>query len=167
MWVQVFQLALAFDTMTRWKSCRHKTCGHLILNWFRAGGSDLIGRRQGIQRQGQTDRQKSLWIENAARPRNRPVSQNGVHLTRAEIYPEILLRRLFQRSVLANGKNGSKTTKVLLSPLQNRLFVMVLRTRGRIVPASRLLIRSLLGISERVRLWTTVVGRTPLLESST
>jgi len=37
-----FQLALAFDTM---KSCRHKRYRHLILNWFRAGGSDLIGRR--------------------------------------------------------------------------------------------------------------------------
>jgi len=31
MWVQVFQLALAFDKM---KSCRHKRYRNLILNWF-------------------------------------------------------------------------------------------------------------------------------------
>jgi len=64
----------------------------LILNWFRTGGNDLIGRRRGIQRQGETDRQKSLWIENAARHRNRDVSPDGVHPTRAENIPPIPLR---------------------------------------------------------------------------
>ena len=28
---------------TRWRSCHHKRHRHLILNWFRAGGNDLIG----------------------------------------------------------------------------------------------------------------------------
>jgi len=94
-----FQLADSTrDTMTRWKSCRHKTYRHLILNWFRAGGSDLIGRRRGLQRQGETDRRKSLWIENATRPGNRPVSPDGVHPTRAENIPPILLRSLLQRA---------------------------------------------------------------------
>ena len=74
-----------------------------MLNWFRAGGSDLIGCRLGIERQGETDRQKSLWIENAARPRNRSVSPDGAHPIRAEIYPQILLRRLlFEMNVAGN-----------------------------------------------------------------
>ena len=81
LWVQVFQLALAFDKM---KSCRHKRHRHLILKRFRAGGSDLIGRRRGIQRQGETDPQKSPWLENAARHRNRDVSPDGAHPTRGE-----------------------------------------------------------------------------------
>jgi len=79
-----FQLALPFDKMeilspqeTRWKSCRHKRYRHLILNWFRTGGGDLVGSCRGIQRQGETDRQKSLWIENAARHRNRDVSPDS------------------------------------------------------------------------------------------
>jgi|GEM_PF-1659774 len=60
------------------KSCRHKRCRHVILNWFRTGGNDLIGRRRGIQRQGETDRQKSVRLENAARHRNRDVSCDWV-----------------------------------------------------------------------------------------
>jgi len=111
-----FQLALAFDKM---KSCRHKRYRHLILSWFRAGGSDLIGRRRGIQRQGATDRQKSLWIENAARPRNLTVSPDRVHPTRAEMYPPILLRRLCQRAVSANGKKVTKTAKAGIAGCQH------------------------------------------------
>jgi len=106
---------LADSTRDKMKSCHHKTYRHLILNWFRSGGNDLIGRRRGIQRQGETNRQKSLWIENAARHRNRPVSPDGVHPARAEIYPQILLRRLFQRAVSANGKKGTKTAKAELA----------------------------------------------------
>ena len=107
LWVQVFQLAHAFDKM---KSCRHKTYRHLILSWFRSGGNDLIGRRRGIYRQGETDRQKSLWIKNAARQRTRDVSPDG-ELARAENIPPILLRSLLQRAVSANGKKGTKTAK--------------------------------------------------------
>ena len=92
MWVRVFNLHFP-DTM---KSCRHTRYRHLILDWFRTGGGDLVGRRQGIQRQGETDRQKSLWLENAARHRNRDISPDGIHPTRAEMYPQILLRRLFR-----------------------------------------------------------------------
>ena len=98
LWVQVFPCGCEFSTCTsptRWKSCRHKRYRHLILSWFRTGGSDLMGRRRGIQRQGETNRQKSLWLENAARTRNRDVSPDGVHPTRAENIPQILLRRFF------------------------------------------------------------------------
>ena len=87
MWVQVFNLHLP---STRWRSCRHKRHRHLILHWFRTGGSDLIGRRRGIQRQGETDRQKSLWFDNAARHQNRTVSPDGKP-TRARNIPQILL----------------------------------------------------------------------------
>ena len=73
MWVRVFNLHFP-DKM---KSRRHKTYRNLTLDWFRTGGGDLIGRRRGIQRQGETDRQKSLWHENAARHRNRTVSPDG------------------------------------------------------------------------------------------
>jgi len=113
LWVHIFPCGCKFSTcrIDKMESCRHKRHRHLILSWFRAGGSDLIGRRRGIQRQGETNRQKSLWIENAARSRNRPVSPDGVHPTRAEMYPQILLRRLFQRAVSANGKKGTKTAK--------------------------------------------------------
>jgi len=52
-----FQLAHAFDKM---KSCRHKRSRHPILNWFRTGGNDLIGRRRGIQRQGETTTPSTL-----------------------------------------------------------------------------------------------------------
>jgi len=96
--LQVFPCGCKFSNLhfpDKMKSCRHKSHRYLILSWFRAGDSDLIGRRRGLQRQGETNRQKSLWLENAARPRNRPVSPDGVHPTRAEIYPQILLRRLF------------------------------------------------------------------------
>jgi len=114
LWVQVFPCGCEFSTCTsptRWKSCRHKRYRHLILSWFRTGGSDLMGRRRGIQRQGETNRQKSLWLENAARPRNHPVS----HPTQAKIEPQILLRRLFQKAVSANGKKGTKTAKAELA----------------------------------------------------
>ena len=103
-----FQLALAFDTM---KSCRHKRYRHLILNEFRTGGGDLVGPRRGIQRQDETDRQENLWLENAARPRNRDVSPDEAHPTRAGNISQILLRRLFQRAVSANWEKGTKTAK--------------------------------------------------------
>ena len=92
------------DTM---ESCGHKETRcprvatrrhrHLILSWFRAGGNDLIGRRRWIHRQAETDRQKSLWLENAASHRNRGVSPEGAHPIRAENIPEILLRRPVSR----------------------------------------------------------------------
>jgi len=94
LWVRVFNLHFP-ETM---KSCRHKSYRHPILNWFRTGGGDLIGLRRGIQRQGETDRQKSLWTENAARHRNRDVSPDGVHPPRDENIPQILLRSLLQRA---------------------------------------------------------------------
>ena len=55
MWVRVSNLHFP-DKM---KSCRHKAYRQLILNGFRSGVNDLIGRCQGIQRQGEINRQKS------------------------------------------------------------------------------------------------------------
>ena len=101
MWVQVFPCGCEFSNLhfpDKMKSCRHKRHRHLILNWFRTGGGDLVGRRRGILRQGETDRQKSLWLENAARHRNRDVSTDEVHPPRARNIPQILLRRIFQRA---------------------------------------------------------------------
>ena len=75
MWVRVFSCGCEFsnlhfpDTMTRWKSCRHK---------------DIPAEKPGI--------------ENAASRRNRTVSPDGVHPTRAGNTPQILLRKLFQRA---------------------------------------------------------------------
>ena len=100
-WVRVFpshvgasfQLALPRHDENLVATKRYQ---HLILDWFRTGGGDLVGRRRGIQRQGETDRQKSLWLENAARHRNPDISPVGIHPTRAEMYPQILLRRLFR-----------------------------------------------------------------------
>ena len=70
LWVQVFQLAHAFDTM---KSCRHKRHDELV-------------------------------------------SQMG-YPTRAENIPQILLRRLFQRVVSANGKRAPQLQKPRLHSL--------------------------------------------------
>ena len=64
-WVRVCPCGCEFSTCTsptRWKSCRHKRYRHLILNWFRTGGNDLIGRRRGIQRQGETLTQSTLEL---------------------------------------------------------------------------------------------------------
>jgi len=75
LWVRVFSCGCEFsnlhfpDTMTRWKSCRHK---------------DIPAEKPGI--------------ENAASRRNRTVSPDGVHPTRAGNIPQILLRKLFQRA---------------------------------------------------------------------
>jgi len=44
------------------KSCRHKRHRHLILNWFRTGGNDLIGHYRGIQRQGETPTPSTLEL---------------------------------------------------------------------------------------------------------
>ena len=65
MWVRVFPCGCEFSTCTsptRWKSCRHKRHRHLTLNWFRTGGNDLIGRRRGIQRQGETPTPSTLEL---------------------------------------------------------------------------------------------------------
>ena len=93
------------------KSCCHKTYRHLILSWFRTGGGDLIGRRRGTQRQGEADRQKSLWLEKAASPRNRDASPDEVHPHRAENIPPILLRSALQRAASATGKKGHQNCK--------------------------------------------------------
>ena len=111
LWVRVFNLHFS-DTM---KSCRHKRYRNLILDWFRTGDNDLIGRRRGIQRQGETYRQKSLWLENAARHRNRDVSPDRAHPSRAGNISPILLRSLLQRAAsegsFSYGKKGTKTAK--------------------------------------------------------
>ena len=126
---------LAGSTRDKMKSCRHKRYRHLILNWFRAGGGDLIGRRRGIQRQGETDRQKSVRLENAARHRNRTVSPDGVHPTRAGMYPQILLRRLFQRAVSATGKSAPQLQKPRLS-VQNATMTAIAAAEPRWSPAT-------------------------------
>jgi len=107
-----WNLVATRDTM---KSFRHKRHRRLILNWLRTGGSDLIGRCRVMQRQGKSDRQKSLWIENAARHRTRDVSPDGVHPPRAENIPQILLKRLLQRAAsegsFSHWEKGTKTAK--------------------------------------------------------
>ena len=59
MWRRVFNLPYRRSKPDKMKSCRHKAYRHLILNGFRSGVNDLIGRCQGIQRQGEINRQKS------------------------------------------------------------------------------------------------------------
>ena len=106
------------------------------------------------------------WFHSSCHAENATLSlhssQRGASYTRAGVARNALLG-----PSLAVGKVIHALPAMKQFPLANLRFVRGLRTRDRIVPASRLLIRSLLGISERVRMWTTVVGRTPLLESST
>jgi len=105
-WVRVFSCGCEFfnlhfpDTMTRWKSCRHKdmwvrvfSCGCEFSNlhfpdtmtrWKSCRHKDIPAEKPGI--------------ENAASRRNRTVSPDGVHPTRAGNIPQILLRKLFQRA---------------------------------------------------------------------
>ena len=57
-------------------------------------GRHLGRRRRRIQRQSETDHQKSLRLQNAAGQRNGSVSRPRT-TTRARMYPQILLRRQF------------------------------------------------------------------------
>ena len=95
------------DTM---KSCRHKRYRHLILNWFRTGGGDLIGRRRGIQRQGETDRKKSVRLENAARHRNRTVSPDEEPCPSRK-YPADSAEEAFSEGSFSHRKKCTKTAK--------------------------------------------------------
>ena len=128
--LQVFPCGCEFSTCTsptRWKSCRHKRYRHLILNWFRTGGGDLIGRRRGIQRQGETDWQKSLWIENAARHRNRAVSPDGVRTYLSRKYPadsaeEPSSEGSFRGQFQPMGKRAPKLQKPSSQAVDKQLF---------------------------------------------
>ena len=66
----------------------------LILNWFRADGTDLGRDCRGLQQQTKTDHQKIVRLPHPKSLRNRPLSQPR-QPTRARIHPQILLRRHF------------------------------------------------------------------------
>ena len=69
--------------------------GHreLILNYFRAK-KQFQRRHRGLEQQGQTDNEKSLWIPNFPRYRTRSVSRTG-KATGAKRCPQILLTNQF------------------------------------------------------------------------
>ena len=99
------------DTM---KSCRHKATLASNLQLVPSRRRVLIGRRRGTQRQGETDLQKSLWFDNAARHQNRTVSPDGKP-TRARNIPQILLGWLIV-SCWATGPRIRHVEKVPLRP---------------------------------------------------
>ena len=79
-------------------------------------GRHLGRRRRGIQRQGETDHQKSLRLQNAAGHRNGSVSRPRT-TTRARMYPQILLRR---RKLIPRGQQLPCRKLLLFSLLFRR-----------------------------------------------
>ena len=64
----------------------------LILNWFRARGQFSSGRCRGLQRQGQSDYQKGIWVSHLPGAGSRFVSHTW-RPAGASTYPQILLTR--------------------------------------------------------------------------
>jgi hypothetical protein len=111
--LQVFPCGCKFSNLhfpDKIKSCRHKRHRHLVLSWFRSGGNNLIGRRRGIQRQGETDRQKSPWRENAARHRNRTVSSDG-EPNPSRKYPTDSAEAAFSEGSFSQWEKGHQNCK--------------------------------------------------------
>ena len=79
----------------------------------------LVGHCRGIQRQSKTDHQKSVWLQDAAGHRNRPLS-HARPITGAPVHPQILLRRLFFPRACRgyNGPAGECVSGFLLSSEQ-------------------------------------------------
>jgi len=104
MWVQVFPGGCEFSTCTsptRWKSCRHKRCGYK-LSQVGASFQLALPRQDG----------------NLVATKRGGCKFSNLHPARAENIPPILLSRLFQRAVSANGKRGTKTAKAELTCIQ-------------------------------------------------
>ena len=166
MWVRVFPCGCEFPTCTclrqdeisspqeRWVKVFSSHVGASFPMWVRVFNLHFPDTMKILSPQ-----EKRCPLA-ATRHRNRSVSPDGAHPTRAENIPKILPKRLFSDGSLSHLEKGIRTAKARLaargqSPpcpagheasvhLKTLGFLRVLRTRDRIVRSSTWCIHSLL-----------------------
>ena len=109
----------AFQARPDEASRAHVACSSaLVVELVSRQGCHFLRPRGGLQHQGETGSEKSLWIPHRPSDGNLPVSCTW-RPTRASIHPQVLLRRLkyFAFSIVLNGQMTGLSR-------QNRSFVM-------------------------------------------